>query len=47
MRRLRKDRPDIHARMLAGELSAHAGMVETGMSPGQAAKALGVDEDTV
>ena len=26
LRRLRKDRPDIHARVLAGELSAHAGM---------------------
>jgi hypothetical protein len=30
IRRLRKDRPDIHARVLAGELSAHAGMVEAG-----------------
>ena len=28
LRRLRKDRPDIHARVLAGELSPHAGMVE-------------------
>ena len=28
--RLRKDRPDIHARVLAGELSPHAGMVEAG-----------------
>jgi hypothetical protein len=28
--RLRKDRPDIHARVLAGELSAHAGMIEAG-----------------
>jgi hypothetical protein len=26
--RLRRDRPDIHARVLAGEISAHAGMVE-------------------
>src|SRR5262245_6274034 len=26
--RLRKDRPDIHARVLAGELSPHAGMIE-------------------
>lgn len=30
IRRLRKDRPDIHARVLAGELSAHAGMREAG-----------------
>ncbi len=28
IRRLRKDRPDIHARVLAGELTANAGMVE-------------------
>jgi hypothetical protein len=30
LRRLRKDRPDVHARVLAGEISAHAGMVEAG-----------------
>ena len=30
LRRLRKDRPDIHARVLAGELTPHAGMVEAG-----------------
>jgi hypothetical protein len=29
-RKLRKDRPDLHARVLAGELAAHAGMVEAG-----------------
>jgi hypothetical protein len=28
--RLRKDRPAIHARVLAGEITAHAGMVEAG-----------------
>lgn len=28
--RLRKDRPDIHARVLAGEISPHAAMVEAG-----------------
>ena len=28
--RLRRDRPDIHARVLAGELSPHAGMIEAG-----------------
>jgi hypothetical protein len=31
MRRLRKDRPDIHARVLAGELTPHAGMIEAGL----------------
>jgi hypothetical protein len=30
LRRLHKDRPDIHARVLAGEITAHAGMVEAG-----------------
>jgi hypothetical protein len=30
LRRLRKDRPDIHARVLAGELTPHAGMIEVG-----------------
>jgi hypothetical protein len=30
LRRLRKGRPDIHARVLAGELSPHAGMTEAG-----------------
>jgi hypothetical protein len=28
--RLRRDRPDIHARVLAGEISPHAGMIEAG-----------------
>lgn len=30
LRRLRKDRPDLHARVLAKELSPHAAMVEAG-----------------
>ena len=30
LRRLRKDRPDLHARVLAGELSPHAAMREAG-----------------
>lgn len=30
LRRLRKDRPDLHERVLAGELSAHAAAVEAG-----------------
>jgi hypothetical protein len=33
IRRLRKDRPDLHARVLAGELSPHAAMVEAGFRP--------------
>lgn len=31
LRRLREQRPDIHARVLAGEISPHAGMVEAGL----------------
>jgi hypothetical protein len=30
IRRLRKDRPDIHARVMAGELSPHAGVIAAG-----------------
>jgi hypothetical protein len=30
LRRLRKDRPDIHKRVLEGEISANAGMIEAG-----------------
>lgn len=30
LRRLRKSRPDLHKRVLGGELSAHAAMVEAG-----------------
>ena len=30
LRRLRKDRPDLHARVLADELSPHAGIIEAG-----------------
>lgn len=30
LRRLRKDRPDLHARVLAGELSPHRAMVDAG-----------------
>jgi hypothetical protein len=30
LRKLREDRPDIHMRVLAGELSPHAGMAEAG-----------------
>jgi hypothetical protein len=33
LRRLRKDRPDLHARVLADELSAHAAAVEAGFRP--------------
>jgi hypothetical protein len=30
LRRLRKDRPDLHARVIKGEMKAHAAMVEAG-----------------
>ena len=30
LRRLRTARPDLHARVLAGEISAYAGMIEAG-----------------
>jgi hypothetical protein len=30
LRRLAKDRPDLHTRVLAGEITAHAAMVEAG-----------------
>lgn len=33
LRRLRKDRPDLHAEVLAGNLSAHAAMVNAGFRP--------------
>lgn len=33
LRRLRKDQPDLHAQVLAGELSAHAAMVQAGYRP--------------
>ncbi len=33
LRRLRKDRPDLHAKVLADELSAHAAMIVAGYRP--------------
>lgn len=33
LRRLRKDRPDLHAEVIAGEKSPHAAMVEAGFRP--------------
>jgi hypothetical protein len=33
LRRLRKDRPDLHAKVLAGKLSPHAAMVKAGFRP--------------
>jgi hypothetical protein len=33
LRRLRDHRPDLHAQVLANELSAHAAMVEAGFRP--------------
>ena len=41
LRRLRKDRPDIHTRVLAGEISPHAGMIEAGFRRKPAALAAG------
>jgi hypothetical protein len=40
LRRLRRDRPDIHARVLAGELTAHAGMIEAGFRKKQPSRKL-------
>ena len=33
LRRLRKSRPDLHQRVLAGEISPHAAMVAAGFRP--------------
>jgi len=33
LRRLRKDRPDLHDQVLAGKLKPHAAMVEAGFGP--------------
>ena len=41
LRRLRKDRPDLHAKVLAGELSAHRAMVEAGFRHRPTALELG------
>lgn len=40
LRKLRKDRPDIHARVLNGELSAHAGMIEAKFRNKQASRKM-------
>lgn len=42
LRRLRKDRPDLHAEVLAGALSTHAAMVKAGFRR----RALTVPVDT-
>lgn len=46
LRRLRKDRPDLHAEVLAGEKSPHAAMVEAGFRPKTATVPLTVDGAT-
>jgi hypothetical protein len=33
LRRLREERPDLHQRVVAGEISAHAAAVEAGIRP--------------
>lgn len=43
IRRLRKDRPDLHALVLAGELSPHGAMVEAGFRPRTISVPLTVD----
>lgn len=45
LRRLRKDRPDLHARVLDGELSAHAAMIEAGFrKPGKSRRIPTLDK---
>jgi len=44
LRRLRKDRPDIHARVLAGELSPNAGMIEAGFRNKRSSRKLTIVE---
>lgn len=46
MRRLRKDRPDLHAEVLAGAKSPHAAMVEAGFRPKTATVPLTVEGAT-
>lgn len=41
LRRLRKDRPDLHAEVLAGNLSAHAAMVDAGFRRRETALEIG------
>lgn len=40
LRRLEKDRPDIHARVLAGEITPNAGMIEAGFRKKRPSKRL-------
>lgn len=42
LRRLRKDRPDLHTRVLAGDLSPHAAMIEAGFRQRTVAEPLTV-----
>jgi hypothetical protein len=44
LRKLRKDRPDLHARVLAGEVSPHGAMVEAGFRPKTATVPLAVPD---
>jgi hypothetical protein len=39
--RLRRDRPDIHQRVLAGEIAAHAGMVPGALERDETPRAAG------
>jgi hypothetical protein len=43
LRRLRKDRPDLHAEVMAGEQSANAAAIEAGFRPKTATVPLTVE----
>lgn len=47
LRRLRKDRPDLHTEVLAGRLSAHAAMVQAGFRRKSVSIPVGNAEDVV
>ncbi len=44
LRRLRKDRPDLHKKVIVFEMSPHAAMVEAGFRPKTITVPLGVDK---
>lgn len=46
LRRLRKDRPDLHAEVLAGALTTHAAMVKAGFRRRTVTVPVGTPEDT-
>lgn len=46
LRRLRKDRPDLHAEVLAGTLSTHAAMIQAGFRQRKITVPVGTPADT-